>query len=99
MSCARCYRKHVLLHRPDTGIDTRSSAAGRTEAVCEYDLNFLGEVPLGMEVRESGDAGGRRYLESGFASNSRVPKGGRRGCATVSIEADEPELVIMSPSK
>src|SRR5262249_35830057 len=43
---------------PDTGnrYDIFGKGGGQKLAA-EYDLNFLGEVPLGMEVRESGDRG------------------------------------------
>ena len=43
---------------PDTGNRYEIFGRGGGQKLCaEYDLNFLGEVPLGMEVREGGDKG------------------------------------------
>src|SRR6187397_2893810 len=43
---------------PDTGNRYEIFGRGGGQKLCdEYDLNFLGEVPLGMEVREGGDTG------------------------------------------
>ena len=57
-SGARRYREYVLFIAPDTGnrYEIFGKAADRRLAD-EYGLNFLGQVPIGMEVREGGDSG------------------------------------------
>ena len=43
---------------PDTGNRYEIFGRGGGQKLCdEFGLNFLGEVPMGMEVREGGDSG------------------------------------------
>jgi ATP-binding protein involved in chromosome partitioning len=83
---------------PDTGnrYDIFGKGGGQRLAD-EYDLNFLGEVPLGMEVREGGDKGIPVVISAPESLQSiafhRVAEEVARH---ISIEAMKPELVIMS---
>ena len=86
---------------PDTGnrYDIFGKGGGQRLAD-EYDLNFLGEVPLGMEVREGGDKGIPVVISAPESLQSiafhRVAEEVAR---QISIEAMKPELVIMSKAK
>jgi ATP-binding protein involved in chromosome partitioning len=83
---------------PDTGNKYEIFGRGGGQKLCdEYGLNFLGEVPLGMEVREGGDKGVPvvvSFPESpqALAFDNVAEQVARQ----VSIEAMKPELVIMS---
>jgi ATP-binding protein involved in chromosome partitioning len=83
---------------PDTGNKYEIFGRGGGQKLCdEYGLNFLGEVPLGMEVREGGDKGIPvvvSFPESpqALAFDNVAEQVARQ----VSIEAMKPELVIMS---
>jgi ATP-binding protein involved in chromosome partitioning len=81
---------------PDTGnrYNIFGEGGGRTLAD-HYGVSFLGEVPLGMEVREAGDAGTPVVIshpESPQAQSFR--KIAEEVARHVSIEAMKPELVI-----
>lgn len=66
----------------------------------EYDLRFLGEVPLGMEVREGGDSGVPVVIANPDSPQSKAFRAVAEEVARqVSIEAMKPELVIMSRAK
>lgn len=66
----------------------------------EYNLRFLGEVPLGMEVRESGDAGVPVVVSNPDSPQSKAFRAVAEEVARqVSIEAMKPELVIMSRAR
>ncbi|MGB7068922.1 MAG: Mrp/NBP35 family ATP-binding protein [Pyrinomonadaceae bacterium] len=83
---------------PDTGNRYEIFGRGGGQKLCdEYGLNFLGEVPMGMEVREGGDTGVPvvvSYPESpqSLAFDHVAAEVARQ----VSIEAMKPELVIRS---
>jgi ATP-binding protein involved in chromosome partitioning len=83
---------------PDTGNRYEIFGKGGGQKLAdEYGLNLLGEVPLGMEVREGGDKGTpvvRAFPESPQAHAFR--KVAEEVARQVSIEAMKPELVIMS---
>ncbi len=83
---------------PDTGnrYDIFGTGGGQKLAD-EYGLNFLGQVPLGMEVRESGDKGipvvkSNPDSLQAVAFQNVAEEVARR----VSIEAMKPDLVILS---
>ena len=82
---------------PDTGnrYNIFGQGGGRKLAE-EYSLNFLGQVPLGMEVREGGDTG----VPVVIAAPDSPQAGAFRKVAEevarqVSIEAMKPELVVL----
>lgn len=63
----------------------------------EYGLNFLGEVPLGMEVREGGDQGVPVVVGSPDSPQAAAfRKVAEEVARQVSIEAMKPELVILT---
>ncbi len=73
---------------------------GGQKLASEYDLRFLGEVPLGMEVREGGDAGVPVVIANPDSPQSKAFRAVAEEVARqVSIEAMKPELVIMSRAK
>lgn len=83
---------------PDTGNRYELFGRGGGQKLCdEFGLNFLGEVPLGMEVREGGDTGVPVVVSfpdsPQSAAFNRVAEEVAR---QISIEAMKPELVIMS---
>jgi ATP-binding protein involved in chromosome partitioning len=86
---------------PDTGTRYNIFGEGGGAAFCdEYALNFLGEVPLGMEVRESGDKGIPVVVSQPDSPQSRAfHKVAEEVARQVSIEAMKPELVIMTRAK
>jgi ATP-binding protein involved in chromosome partitioning len=66
----------------------------------EYNAPFLGEVPLGMEVREAGDKGVPVVISDPNSPQSKAFRAVAEEVARyVSIEAMKPELVIMSRAK
>ncbi len=83
---------------PDTGNKYEIFGKGGGQKICdEYGLNLLGEVPLGIEVREGGDSGVPvvvSFPDSPQAAAFR--KVAEEVARQVSIEAMKPELVIMS---
>jgi len=83
---------------PDTGNRYEIFGRGGGQKLCdEYDLNFLGEVPLGMEVREGGDTGVPVVVSSPDSPQSKAfHKVAEEVARQVSIEAMKPELVIIS---
>jgi ATP-binding protein involved in chromosome partitioning len=63
----------------------------------EYNAPFLGEIPLGMEVREAGDKGVPVVISEPDSLQSKAFRTVAEEVARqVSIEAMKPELVIMS---
>ncbi len=83
---------------PDTGNRYDIFGKGGGEKLAdEYGLNFLGQVPLGMEVREGGDTGVPVVVS---APDSPQAAAFRRTAEEVarqiSIEAMKPELTIIS---
>lgn len=86
---------------PDTGnrYDIFGKGGGQRLAE-EYSLNFLGEVPLGMEVREGGDKGVPVVVSApGSAQSAAFRKVAEEVARQVSIEAMKPDLVILSRAK
>lgn len=86
---------------PDTGnrYDIFGTGGGQ-KLSDEYGLNFLGQVPLGMEVREGGDSGVPvvvAFPDSPQAAAFR--KVAEEVARQVSIEAMKPELVILSKAQ
>ena len=86
---------------PDTGNRYEIFGRGGGMKLCdEYGLNFLGEVPLGMEVRESGDKGIPVVVAAPDSPQSAAfRKVAEEVARQISIEAMKPELVIMSRAK
>jgi ATP-binding protein involved in chromosome partitioning len=73
---------------------------GGQRLASEYDLRFLGEVPLGMEVREGGDTGVPVVVSHPDSPQSKAFRTVAEEVARqISIEAMKPELVIMSRAK
>ena len=86
---------------PDTGNRYEIFGRGGGQRLSdEYGLNFLGEVPMGMEVREGGDTGVPVVVSFPDSPQSvafrRVAEEVARH---VSIEAMKPELVISSRAR
>ena len=86
---------------PDTGNRYNIFGEGGGQRLAEeYGLNFLGQVPLGMEVREGGDKGIPVVVsapESPQAAAFR--KVAEEVARQVSIEAMKPELVVLSRAR
>jgi ATP-binding protein involved in chromosome partitioning len=73
---------------------------GGQRLASEYNLRFLGEVPLGMEVREGGDSGIPVVISHPDSPQSNAFRIVAEEVARqISIEAMKPELVIMSRAK
>ncbi|MER3429891.1 MAG: chromosome partitioning protein [Blastocatellia bacterium] len=83
---------------PDTGNRYEIFGKGGGEKLCrEYDLRMLGEVPLGMEVREGGDRGIPVVIASPESPQAKAfRKAAEEVARQISIEAMKPELVIAS---
>ena len=65
-----------------------------------YGLPFLGEVPLGMEVREAGDQGVPIVVSSPDSPQAQsFRKVAEEVARQISIEAMKPELVILTRAK
>jgi len=86
---------------PDTGNKYEIFGRGGGQKLCdEYGLNFLGEVPMGMEVREGGDKGIPVVVSHPESLQSLAfDKVAEEVARQVSIEAMKPELVIVSRAK
>jgi ATP-binding protein involved in chromosome partitioning len=86
---------------PDTGNKYEIFGRGGGQKLCdEYALNFLGQVPIGMEVREGGDNGIPVVVSAPESPQSAAfRKVAEEVARQVSIEAMKPELVIMSRAK
>lgn len=86
---------------PDTGnrYDIFGAGGGAIFAD-EYGIPFLGEVPLGMEVREAGDKGTPVVVSNPDSPQSKAFRVVAEEVARqVSIEAMKPELVISSRAR
>ena len=86
---------------PDTGnrYDIFGHGGGTTFADT-YGIPFLGEIPLGMEVRESGDRGIPIVIAEPDSPQSKAfRKVAEEVARQISIEAMKPELVIMTRGK
>lgn len=86
---------------PDTGNKYEIFGRGGGQKLCdEYGLNFLGQVPLGMEVREGGDTGVPVVVSAPDSPQSAAfRKVAEEVARQISIEAMKPELVILSRAK
>ncbi|HUR96888.1 MAG TPA: Mrp/NBP35 family ATP-binding protein [Pyrinomonadaceae bacterium] len=86
---------------PDTGNRYEIFGRGGGQKLCaEYNLNFLGEVPLGMEVREGGDKGVPVVVSFPDSPQSAAFRHVAEEVARqVSIEAMKPELVILQKAR
>jgi len=86
---------------PDTGNRYEIFGRGGGQSLCdEYGLNFLGEVPMGIEVREGGDSGVPVVVS--FPDSPQAAafnKVAEEVARQVSIEAMKPELVILTKSQ
>ena len=83
---------------PDTGNKYEIFGSGGGQRLSdEYGLNFLGQVPLGMEVREGGDRGVPVVISSPDSPQSAAFHHVAEEVARqVSIEAMKPELTILT---
>ncbi len=83
---------------PDTGIKYEIFGRGGGQKLCdEYGLNFLGLVPMGMEVREGGDLGIPVVVSFPDSPQSLAFDHVAEEVARhISIEAMKPELTILS---
>ena len=86
---------------PDTGNRYEIFGRGGGQKLCaEYSLNFLGEVPLGMEVREGGDKGIPVVVSFPDSPQSAAFRHVAEEVARqVSIEAMKPELKILQRAR
>jgi ATP-binding protein involved in chromosome partitioning len=86
---------------PDTGNRYEIFGRGGGHKLCaEYDLNFLGEVPMGMEVREGGDTGVPVVVSFPDSPQSAAFRHVAEEVARqVSIEAMKPELTILQRAR
>jgi ATP-binding protein involved in chromosome partitioning len=86
---------------PDTGNRYEIFGKGGGQKLAdEYALNFLGEVPLGMEVREGGDSGVPVVVSAPDSPQSAAFRHVAEEVARqISIEAMKPELVILTKSQ
>jgi ATP-binding protein involved in chromosome partitioning len=86
---------------PDTGNKYEIFGSGGGQKLAdEYGLNFLGQVPLGMEVREGGDKGTPVVVS--FPDSPQAAafnKVAEEVARQVSIEAMKPELTILSRAR
>lgn len=84
---------------PEKRYDIFGTGGGRKLAE-EYNVPFLGEVPLGMEVREAGDKGVPVVIANPDSPQSiAFRRTAEEVARQVSIEAMKPELVILSRAK
>ena len=83
---------------PDTGNRYEIFGSGGGQKLCdEYGLNFLGQVPIGFEVREGGDRGVPVVVLAPDSAQSAAFRSVAEEVARhVSIEAMKPELVILT---
>jgi ATP-binding protein involved in chromosome partitioning len=86
---------------PDTGNRYNIFGEGGGQKLAdEYGLNFLGQVPLGMEVREGGDKGVPVVVSAPDSPQSvAFRKVAEEVARQVSIEAMKPELVILQKAR
>ncbi|MEJ7861607.1 MAG: Mrp/NBP35 family ATP-binding protein [Pyrinomonadaceae bacterium] len=86
---------------PDTGTRYNIFGTGGGKQLSnEYNLPYLGEIPLGMEVREGGDAGVPVVVSNPASPQAKAFRAIAEEVARqVSIEALKPELVILSKAR
>ena len=84
---------------PEKRYDIFGTGGGKRFAE-ENNAKFLGEVPLGIEVREAGDKGTPVVIANPESSQAKAFRTVAEEVARqVSIEAMKPELVILSKAK
>jgi ATP-binding protein involved in chromosome partitioning len=85
---------------PDTGNRYNIFGEGGGKKLADqYGLPFLGQVPLGMEVREAGDTGTPVVISAPDSPQSAAfRKVAEEVARHISIEAMKPELVVLSRS-
>ena len=84
---------------PEKRYDIFGTGGGQ-QLADEYDLNFLGEVPLGLEVREGGDKGVPVVVSNPESPQAKAFRRVAEEVARqISIEAMKPELVILTRAK
>lgn len=83
---------------PDTGTRYDIFGKGGGEKLCsEYGLRMLGQVPLGIEVREGGDNGSPVVVAAPDSPQAKAFRSAAEEMAReISIEAMKPELAITS---
>ncbi|MBX3289480.1 MAG: iron-sulfur cluster carrier protein ApbC [Acidobacteria bacterium] len=86
---------------PDTGTRYEIFGKGGGEKLAaEYGLNMLGQIPLGLEVREGGDQGKPVVVSAPDSPQTQaLKKAAEEVARQVSIEAMKPELVILTRAK
>ncbi len=86
---------------PDTGTRYDIFGAGGGQKLAEqYGVPFLGAVPLGMEVREGGDAGVPVVVSQPDSPQAKAFRRVAEEVARqVSIEAMKPELVVLGKAR
>jgi ATP-binding protein involved in chromosome partitioning len=86
---------------PDTGNRYNIFGEGGGQRLAdEYELNFLGQVPLGMEVREGGDRGVPVVVSAPESPQAiAFHKVAEEVARRISIEAMKPELVVISKTR
>lgn len=86
---------------PDTGNRYNIFGEGGGAKFCdEYALNFLGEVPLGIEVREAGDKGTPVVIAEPDSPQAKAfVKVAEEVARQISIEAMKPELTILTRAR
>ena len=86
---------------PDTGNRYEIFGKGGGERLAgEYSLNFLGQIPLGLEVREGGDKGTPVVVSAPDSPQAHaIRKVAEEVARHVSIEALKPELAVISRAK
>jgi ATP-binding protein involved in chromosome partitioning len=82
---------------PDTGNRYNIFGEGGGQKLAdEYNLNFLGQVPIGFEVREGGDRGVPVVVSAPDSAQSEAfRKVAEEVARHVSIEAMKPELAVI----
>lgn len=86
---------------PDTGNRYEIFGKGGGEKLAaEYSLNYLGDIPIGIEVREGGDRGTPVVVSAPESPQAQaLRKVAEEVARHVSIEALKPELVVISRAK
>lgn len=86
---------------PDTGNRYNIFGEGGGQRLAdEYDLNLLGQIPLGMEVREGGDRGMPVAISAPDSPQAiAFHKVAEEVARHISIEAMKPELTIITRAK
>ena len=86
---------------PDTGNRYEIFGKGGGQRLAtEYGLNYLGDIPMGIEVREGGDKGTPVVVSAPDSPQAQaLRKAAEEVARHVSIEALKPELVVIQRAK